>query len=59
MVMSSAQMNSMSFEKLMELRGSFSAAKTAQQNGVVKRKNEAVQEAARTMLNGAQIPDGY
>ena len=33
------------------IKRQFSAAKTAQQNGVVERKNRTIQEDARTMLN--------
>ena len=59
MVVSSPQRNSMSFVKLMESGGSFSVAKTPQQNGVVERKNRTVQEVAITMLNEAKLPDAY
>ena len=41
------------------IKRQFSTAKTPQQNGVVERKNKIVQEAARTMLNEAKLPDGY
>ena len=41
------------------IKRQFSAAKTPQQNGVVERKKRIVQEAARTMLNEAKLPDGY
>ena len=58
MVVSTPQMNLMSFVKLMESRGNFSAAKS-QQNGVVERKNMIVQEVTRTMLNEAKLPNGY
>ena len=34
----------------------FSAPRTPQQNGVVERKNRTLIEAARTMLNEAQLP---
>ena len=48
------------FNEFFEIRGikrQFST--TPQQNGVVERKNMTVQEAAKTMLNEAKIPDGY
>ena len=41
------------------IKRNFSAAKTPQQNGFVERMNGPVQEAARTMLNEAKLPDGY
>ena len=34
----------------------FSAPRTPQQNGVVERKNGTLIEAARTMINEAQLP---
>jgi transposase InsO family protein len=37
----------------------FSAPRTPQQNGVAERKNRIVQEAAKTMLNEAKLPDIY
>ena len=36
-----------------------SAAKTPQQNGIAERRNQTVQEDARTMLNEAKLSDGY
>jgi transposase InsO family protein len=50
------------FNKFCEDHGikrQFSAPRTPQQNGVVERKNIIVQEAARTMLNEAKLPDKF
>ena len=47
------------FESFCEKNGikkEFSAPKTPQQNGVVKRKNQVIQEMARVMLLNKQIP---
>ena len=41
------------------IKRQFSAVRTPQQNGIAKRKNRTVQEAARTMLNEAKLSDGY
>jgi hypothetical protein len=41
------------------IKRQFLAPRTPQQNGVVKRKNRTIQEAARTMLNEAKIPDKF
>ena len=41
------------------IKRQFSAAKSPQQNGVVKRKNNMVQEVARTMLNGVKMSDSF
>ena len=37
----------------------FSAARTPQQNGVVERKNRTLVEAARTLLQDAQLPTSF
>ena len=50
------------FNEFCEIHGikrQFSAEKTPQQNGVVKRKNRTVREASRTMLNEAKLSDAY
>jgi len=47
------------FERFCEKHGishSFSAPRTPQQNGVVKRKNRSLEELARTMLNESKLP---
>ena len=47
------------FESFCEKNGikkEFSASKTPQQNGMVKRKNQVIQEMARVMLLNKQIP---
>jgi hypothetical protein len=41
------------------IKRQFSSPRTPQQNGVVERKNITVQEAARTMLNEAKLPDKF
>ena len=41
------------------IKRQFSAPKTPQQNGVVERNNMTVQEASKTMLNEAKIPESY
>ena len=41
------------------IKRQFSAARTPQQNGVVERKNRAVQEMARTMLIESKIADRF
>ena len=38
------------------IKKEFSALKTPQQNGVVKRKNQVIQEMARVMLLNKKIP---
>ena len=50
------QMSSTNFVKHMELKDTFSAPRTPQQNGVVERKNSIV---LRTKLNEAKLPDIY
>ena len=50
------------FELFCEKNGikkEFSAPKTPQQNGVVKRKNRVIQEMARVMLLNKQIPQKF
>ena len=50
------------FESFCEKNGikrEFSAPKTPQQNGVVKRKNRMIQEMARVMLLNKQIPQKF
>ena len=50
------------FESFCEKNGikrEFSATKTPQQNGVVKRKNRVIQEMARVMLLNKQIPQKF
>ena len=39
------------------IKRQFFVAKTVQQNGVVERKNKAVQEMARTMLMDSKLTD--
>jgi hypothetical protein len=41
------------------MKRKFSSPKTPQHNGVVERKNIIVQEATRTMLNEAKLPDKF
>nr|GFA58623.1 hypothetical protein [Tanacetum cinerariifolium] len=41
------------------IKREFSNARTPQQNGVAKRKNRALIEAARTMLDDAKLPTPY
>ena len=50
------------FNEFCEIHGikrQFSAPKTPRENGVVERKNRTIQEASRTMLNEAKLPDVY
>ena len=50
------------FESFCEKNGikkEFSASKTPQQNGMVKRKNQVIQEMARVMLLNKQIPQKF
>ena len=50
------------FESFCEKKGikkEFSAPKTSQQNGMVKRKNRVIQEMARVMLLNKQIPQKF
>ena len=54
------EFNSKEFNKFCEDHGikrQYSAPRTPQQNGFVERKNKTIQEAARTMLNEAKIPN--
>ena len=41
------------------IKREFSAPKTPQQNGVVERKNQVIQEMARVMLLNKQIPQKF
>ena len=41
------------------IKRQFYASITPQQNGVAKRRNKTIQEAARTMLSKAILSDGY
>ena len=50
------------FNEFCEMNGvkrQFSSPKNPQQNDVVERKNRTIQEAAKTMLNEAKLPDVY
>ena len=41
------------------IKRQFSATKTPQQNGFVKRKNRTVQEATKTLLNEAKLSNSF
>ena len=41
------------------IKRQFSVSKTPQQNGVVERKNETIQEMARTMLMDSKLTDVF
>jgi transposase InsO family protein len=41
------------------IKRQFSASITPQQNGIAKRRNRTIHEAARTMLNEEKLSDGY
>ena len=41
------------------IKKEFSAPKTLQQNGVVERKNQVIQEMARVMLLNKDIPQNF
>ena len=47
------------FFETLGIKRQFSSPKSPEQNGIVKRKKSTVQEAARTMLNEAKLPDVY
>jgi transposase InsO family protein len=52
-------MNLNNFVRLHGIKRHFLAARTPQQNGVVERKNPAVQEMERTMLNESKLSDRF
>ena len=47
------------FVQKIGIKREFSAPKTPQQNGVVERKNQVIQEMARVMLLNKQIPQKF
>jgi transposase InsO family protein len=56
------EFSSNEFEEFCELHGikrHFLAARTPNQNGVVERKNQTIQEMARTMLNETNLSDMF
>ena len=58
----SKEFENVRFESFCEKNGikkDFSAPKTPQQNGIVKRKNRVIQEMVRVMLLNKQIPQNF